>query len=49
MGEPEHLHLTYNDVHKLIERSAKSIATEFKPDLFIAIGKFFFAVRKPNC
>ncbi|THH33371.1 hypothetical protein EUX98_g836 [Antrodiella citrinella] len=38
MGEPEHLHMTYNDIHKIIENSAKTIAAEFKPDLFIAIG-----------
>ncbi|TCD69617.1 hypoxanthine-guanine phosphoribosyltransferase [Steccherinum ochraceum] len=43
MGEPEHLHMTYNDVHKTIEKSAKQIAAEFKPDLFIAIG--FFPAR----
>ncbi|TFK51729.1 PRTase-like protein [Heliocybe sulcata] len=37
MAEPEHLALTYNDIHKLIKVSAEKIA-EFKPDLFIAIG-----------
>lgn len=35
--EPEHLRVTYNDVHNLIRRSAEKIA-EFKPDLLIAIG-----------
>ena len=39
MGEPEHLHMTYNDVHKTIEKTAAKIATEFKPDMFIAIGQ----------
>jgi len=37
-SEPIHLHLTYNDIHKLIEVSAGKIAKEFKPDMFIAIG-----------
>ncbi|KAI0060996.1 PRTase-like protein [Artomyces pyxidatus] len=37
MAEPEHLRATYNDVHKLIQKSAKEIAA-FKPDIFIAIG-----------
>ncbi|EIW58633.1 PRTase-like protein [Trametes versicolor FP-101664 SS1] len=40
--EPEHLRVTYNDVHNLIRRSAEKIA-EFKPDLLIAIG--FFPAR----
>lgn len=31
--------MTYNDVHKTIERSAVRIAAEFKPDMFIAIGQ----------
>ncbi|KAI0352300.1 PRTase-like protein [Trametes cingulata] len=35
--EPEHLRVTYNDVHNLIRDSAKKIA-EFKPDMLIAIG-----------
>ncbi|KAJ8495254.1 hypothetical protein ONZ51_g1796 [Trametes cubensis] len=34
--EPEHLRVTYNDVHNLIRESAKKIA-EFKPDMLIAI------------
>ncbi|KAI0792123.1 phosphoribosyltransferase-like protein [Abortiporus biennis] len=38
MAAPEHIHLTYNDIHKLIEASASKIAAEFKPDMFIAIG-----------
>ncbi|EPQ56452.1 PRTase-like protein [Gloeophyllum trabeum ATCC 11539] len=42
MAEPEHLAMTYNDIHKLIKASAEKIA-EFKPDLFIAIG--FFPAR----
>ena len=36
-SEPQHLRLTYNEVHNLIKRSAKEIA-EFKPDLIVAIG-----------
>ncbi|KAI0766935.1 PRTase-like protein [Trametes elegans] len=35
--EPEHLRVTYNDVHNLIRASAQKIA-EFKPDMLIAIG-----------
>ncbi|KAI0372814.1 PRTase-like protein [Pilatotrama ljubarskyi] len=35
--EPEHLRVTYNEVHNLIRDSAKKIA-EFKPDMLIAIG-----------
>lgn len=41
MAEIQHLRATYNDIHKLIQQSAVKIA-EFKPDLFIAIGDFFF-------
>ncbi|KII87206.1 hypothetical protein PLICRDRAFT_42856 [Plicaturopsis crispa FD-325 SS-3] len=43
---PEHLHATYNDIHKLIQRSAEKIA-EFKPDMLIAIGSHsgFFPAR----
>ena len=37
MSEPEHLRMTYNDIHKLIRASAEKIA-EFKPDMLIAIG-----------
>ena len=39
MSEPEHIRVTYNDVHKLIRTSAAKIA-DFKPDMFIAIGAF---------
>ncbi|KAH9066682.1 PRTase-like protein [Lactarius vividus] len=35
--EPEHIRVTYNEVHNIIKRSAKQIS-EFKPDLLIAIG-----------
>ncbi|KAH9935926.1 PRTase-like protein [Epithele typhae] len=42
MSEPEHLRVTYNDVHNLIRKSAEKIA-EFKPDMLIAIG--FFPAR----
>ena len=38
MSEPEHLRMTYNDIHKLIRASAEKIA-EFKPDMLIAIGE----------
>ncbi|KAH9945720.1 hypothetical protein B0H21DRAFT_860285 [Amylocystis lapponica] len=34
---PDHLRVTYNDVHNIIRRSAVHIA-DFKPDLLIAIG-----------
>ncbi|KAH9004727.1 PRTase-like protein [Lactarius hatsudake] len=35
--EPEHIRVTYNEVHNIIKRSSKQIS-EFKPDLLIAIG-----------
>ncbi|KAH9166333.1 PRTase-like protein [Lactarius sanguifluus] len=35
--EPEHIRVTYNEVHNIIKRSAEQIS-EFKPDLLIAIG-----------
>ncbi len=38
--EPEHLRITYNEVHNLIRASAAKIA-EWKPDLLIAIGMSF--------
>ena len=38
MSEPEHLRMTYNEIHKLIRASAEKIA-EFKPDTLIAIGE----------
>ncbi|KAA1468821.1 PRTase-like protein [Dentipellis sp. KUC8613] len=37
MAEPEHLRLTYEDVHNLIKKTAVQIE-EFKPDVLIAIG-----------
>ena len=37
MTEPEHIRVTYNEVHNIIKRSAEQIK-EFKPDLLIAIG-----------
>ena len=40
MGEPEHIHATYNDIHNLIKASADKIAA-FKPNLFVAIGLYF--------
>jgi hypoxanthine phosphoribosyltransferase len=36
--EPEHIRVTYNDVHNTIKRSAERI-NQFKPDLVIAIGR----------
>ncbi|KIJ65702.1 hypothetical protein HYDPIDRAFT_110849 [Hydnomerulius pinastri MD-312] len=45
MGEPEHLHATYNDIHNIIKASASKIA-EFKPNMLIAIvGGGFFPAR----
>lgn len=38
MSEPEHLRITYNEVHNLIRETAKKIA-DFKPDVLIAIGE----------
>ena len=37
LQEPEHLRITYNEVHNLIRASAAKIA-EWKPDMLIAIG-----------
>jgi hypoxanthine phosphoribosyltransferase len=37
-GEPQHLPVTYNEVHNIIRRSAKEIA-EFNPNLIVAIGR----------
>ncbi|KDQ61551.1 hypothetical protein JAAARDRAFT_31004 [Jaapia argillacea MUCL 33604] len=37
MAAPEHLRMTYNEIHNLIRATAPKLA-EFKPDLFIAIG-----------
>lgn len=39
MAEPEHIRVTYNDVHNLIKKAAERIA-EFKPDVLIAIGEW---------
>lgn len=33
-----HLRVTYQEIHKLIATSAARIKSEFKPDLFVAIG-----------
>jgi hypoxanthine phosphoribosyltransferase len=38
MGEREHLRVTYNDIHNIIRATADKIESEFKPDMFIAIG-----------
>ena len=37
LSEPEHLRVTYNDVHNLIRESARKIEA-FNPDIIIAIG-----------
>ena len=39
--EPEHIRVTYNEVHNIIRDSAKKIQ-EFKPDMLIAIGDQLF-------
>jgi hypothetical protein len=36
---PQHVRATYNDIHKLIRAASEKIDSEFKPDLFIAIGE----------
>lgn len=36
--EPEHIRVTYNEVHNIIKKSTEQIS-EFKPDLVIAIGR----------
>lgn len=46
MGEPEHLHMTYNDIHNLIRAAADRIA-EFKPDMLIAIGAHVLCINRP--
>jgi hypothetical protein len=38
MEEPVHVRSTYNDIHNIIRGAADKIASEFKPDMFIAIG-----------
>jgi hypothetical protein len=43
----QHLHVTYNDIHKLIRKNTPKIK-EFNPDLLIAIGLFLLStVIKP--
>ena len=37
MSEPEHIRVTYNDVHNIIKAASEKIA-EWKPNLLIAIG-----------
>jgi hypothetical protein len=34
----DHARCTYNDIHKMIAKSAERIQAEFKPDVIIAIG-----------
>ena len=36
---PQHLRVTYNDIHKHIRAASERIRSEFQPDLFIAIGE----------
>ncbi|KAG2157848.1 phosphoribosyltransferase-like protein [Suillus bovinus] len=38
MEDPEHVRLTYNDIHNIIRGTSDKIASEFNPDMFIAIG-----------
>jgi len=38
MGEVQMIRLSYNDVHKAIQKTAEKIKKEFAPTLFIAIG-----------
>ncbi|KAJ8594678.1 PRTase-like protein [Rhizopogon salebrosus TDB-379] len=46
MGERVHLRATYNDIHNIIRATADKVASEFKPDIFIAIGAGgFFPAR----
>lgn len=35
--EPEHIRVTYNEVHNIIKKSAEQIK-EFNPEILIAIG-----------
>ncbi|KAF9457530.1 hypothetical protein BDZ94DRAFT_1272958 [Collybia nuda] len=37
-SEVQHLRVTYNHIHNLIRNATPKIATEFNPDLLIAIG-----------
>lgn len=41
----DHIRPTYNDIHKIIDRSSKKIASEFAPDLLIAIGIIIFVMH----
>ena len=34
----QHILPTYNEIHKIIAHSSEKIASEFRPDLLIAIG-----------
>lgn len=40
--EPDHLRVTYNDIHKVILGASYDIAEKFKPNMLIAIGWFPF-------
>lgn len=36
----DHVRVTYQDVHKLIGKTAERIQHEFRPDVIIAIGQY---------
>ncbi|KAJ3923050.1 hypothetical protein F5877DRAFT_87747 [Lentinula edodes] len=40
-SEVKHWHVTYNNIHNLIRKNTPKIATEFNPDLLVAIGICF--------
>jgi uncharacterized protein len=40
-----HIRPTYNEIHNIIARSSKEIASEFAPDLLIAIGIIIYVMR----
>ncbi|KAK7056191.1 hypothetical protein VNI00_002743 [Paramarasmius palmivorus] len=46
-NEVKHWHVTYNDIHNLIRKCTPKIASEFNPDLLLAIGMFFHASFPP--
>lgn len=39
MAQDNHVRLTYNEIHKMIARTATTIQAEFAPDVLIAIGE----------
>ena len=40
VDQVKHWHVTYNDIHNLIRQATPKVATEFNPDLLIAIGEY---------